>query len=55
MKTNARQIVDKMLEAFNRKVVDVVVETFSDDAILIYQGTQVMPAVKFKGKERGCF
>ncbi len=51
MKTNARQIVDKMLEAFNRKDVDAVVETFSDDAILIYQGTQVMPAAKFKGKE----
>lgn len=47
----ARNIVDKMFEAFGTKNVDAVVETFSDDAILIYHGTQVMPAAKFKGKD----
>ena len=51
MPTQTRQIVDKMLNAFSKKDVDAVVETFSGDAILIYHGTQVMPAAKFKGKE----
>lgn len=51
MKTPARQIVDKMLTAFEAKDVAAVVATFSDDAELIYHGTQVMPAAKFKGKE----
>jgi ketosteroid isomerase-like protein len=51
MKTSIRTIVDNMLEAFKAKSVDAVVATFSDDAELIYHGTQVMPAAKFKGKE----
>ncbi|MDM1552716.1 nuclear transport factor 2 family protein [Empedobacter falsenii] len=51
MPTQTRQIVDQMLEAFNAKDVDAVVSTFTDDAILIYHGTQVMPAAKFQGKE----
>jgi ketosteroid isomerase-like protein len=51
MPTPTRQIVDKMLEAFISKDVEAVVKTFSEDAVLIYHGTQVMPAAKFKGKE----
>ncbi len=51
MITEARNIVDKMFEAFGSQNVDAVVETFSDDAVLIYHGTQVMPAAKFKGKD----
>ena len=49
--TPVRQVIDKMLAAFGNQNVDAVVETFSDDAELIYHGTQVMPAAKFKGKE----
>lgn len=51
MSSPARQIVDKMLEAFESKNVDEVVKTFSNDALLIYHGTQIMPAAKFSGKE----
>lgn len=51
MATVARQIVDKMFRAFGAKDVDAVVDTFSDDAVLIYHGTQVMPAAKFQGKD----
>lgn len=51
MSTPARLIVDEMFTAFATKNVDAVIETFSNDAELIYHGTQVMPAAKFKGKE----
>lgn len=51
MPSTARQIVDKMLDAFESKNVDEVVKTFSNDALLIYHGTQIMPAAKFSGKE----
>lgn len=51
MPTVERKIVDQMLEAFRAKNVDAVVKTFSIDAVLIYHGTQVMPAAKFKGSE----
>lgn len=51
MSTQARQIVDKMFAAFGTQNVDAVVATFTDDAELIYHGTQIMPAAKFKGKE----
>lgn len=46
-----RQIVDQMLRAFNSQNLDAIVETFTQDAELIYHGTQIMPAAKFKGKE----
>lgn len=49
--SQVREIVDKMFAAFGTQNVDAVVETFSDDAELIYHGTQVMPAAKFKGKD----
>jgi len=51
MATPARQIVDKMFAAFGTQNVDAVVDTFTDDAVLIYHGTQTMPAAKFKGKD----
>lgn len=51
MATSTRQIVDKMFEAFKLKDVEAVVDTFTDDAVLIYHGTQIMPAAKFKGKD----
>ncbi|MBP3944090.1 nuclear transport factor 2 family protein [Sphingobacteriaceae bacterium WQ 2009] len=51
MGTPARQIVDKMFQAFGAQDVDAVVDTFTEDAVLIYHGTQVMPAAKFKGKD----
>lgn len=51
MATTARQVVDKMFVAFSTQNVDSVVDTFSADAELIYHGTQIMPAAKFKGKE----
>lgn len=51
MATAARQIVDKMFEAFRSQNVNAVVETFTENAILIYHGTQIMPAAKFKGKD----
>lgn len=51
MSTQVRPIVDKMFKAFGAKNIDAIVETFSDDAELIYHGTQTMPAAKFKGKE----
>lgn len=50
MVTAERQIVDKMFEAFRSQNVNAVVETFAENAVLIYHGTQVMPAAKFKGK-----
>lgn len=51
MKTSVRTIVDQMFAAFGNKDVDAIVATFSDDAELIYHGTQVMPAARFKGKD----
>lgn len=51
MVTPARKVVDKMLEAFGKKNIKEVVDTFSEDAVLIYHGTKTMPAARFKGKE----
>lgn len=51
MKSEARIIVDKMFEAFGAKDLSAVVKTFTDDAVCIYHGTQLMPSAKFKGKE----
>lgn len=51
MATPTRQIVDKMFQAFSAQDVKAVVDTFTEDAVLIYHGTQVMPAAKFKGKD----
>mgnify|MGYP003399196174 CR=1 FL=1 len=51
MKTQARQIVDKMLEAFALQNIDAIINTFSEDAILIHHGTQIMPSAKFVGRE----
>lgn len=51
MKTKARQIVDDMLTAFSQQDINVVVDTFAEDAVLIHHGTQIMPSAKFKGKD----
>lgn len=51
MRSAARKIVDEMFEAFAAKDLNAVVKTFTDDAVCIYHGTQLMPSAKFKGKE----
>ena len=49
--TEVRSIVNKMFAAFAARDLEGVISTFSDDAILIHHGTQIMPSAKFKGKE----
>lgn len=51
MKTKARQIVEKMFEVFAQQNINAIIDTFSDDAVLIHHGTQIMPSAKFIGKE----
>jgi|SRR5690606_11499516 len=51
MKTQTRQVVEKMFEKFAQQDIDAIVETFSEDAILIHHGTQIMPSAKFVGRE----
>ncbi len=51
MKSNARQVVEKMFEVFAQQNINAIIDTFSDDAILIHHGTQIMPSAKFIGKE----
>lgn len=51
MKTEARKAVENMFEVFGQQNIDAIVETFSEDVVLIHHGTQIMPSAKFKGKE----
>lgn len=51
MSTIERTIVDKMFDAFDAKDLDKLVSTFTDDAVCIYHGTQLLPSAKFIGKE----
>ena len=51
MATQGRKIVDEMYEAFAAKDLERVVKTFTDDAVCIYHGTQIMPSARFKGSE----
>lgn len=51
MENTARKVIDKMFEAFAQQNIDEVVNTFSEDAILIHHGTQIMPSAKFAGRE----
>ena len=51
MKNNARQVVEHMFEVFAQKNIDAIIETFSDNVVLIHHGTQLMPSAKFIGKE----
>ncbi len=51
MKSEARKIVDKMLEEFSHQNIDAIVNTFSEDAVLVHHGTQIMPSAKFKGRD----
>ena len=51
MPTPTRQAVDKMFEAFAQQNIDAIVDSFTEDAVLIHHGTQIMPSAKFKGKD----
>lgn len=50
MKKNARAVVENMFAVFAQQNIDALVATFSEDAILIHHGTQIMPAAKFTGR-----
>lgn len=51
MKQNAKQVVENMFTVFAKQDIDAIVDTFSEDAVLIHHGTQIMPSAKFVGKE----
>ena len=51
MKNSARDVVDKMFDAFASGDVEKFVATVSDDTVWIYHGTQIIPAGVFKKKE----
>ena len=51
MNNRARQIVDKMFEAFNRGDVEKIVATVSEDTVWIYHGTQIIPKGTFEKKD----
>ena len=50
MKTNAKQVVENMFAVFAKQDINAIIDTFSDDAVLIHHGTQIMPSAKFIGK-----
>lgn len=50
MKTNAKQVVENMFAVFAQQDIDAIINIFSDDAVLIHHGTQIMPSAKFIGK-----
>ena len=50
MKINARQVVEHMFAVFAKQDINAIIDTFSDDAVLIHHGTQIMPSAKFIGK-----
>ena len=49
--STTRKIVEEMFTAFENKDLEGVLRTFTDDAVCIYHGTQIMPAARFKGSE----
>jgi uncharacterized protein len=51
MKSQARKVVDKMFEEFALQNIIAIVNSFSEDAVLIHHGTQIMPSAKFIGRE----
>ena len=51
MKNNAKQVVENMFKVFAQQNIEAIIDTFSDDAVLIHHGTQIMPSAKFIGKE----
>ena len=51
MNNTAKQIVDKMFHEFSNQNINGILNYFSNDAILIHHGTQIMPSAKFIGKE----
>lgn len=51
MKTNARRVVENMFAVFAKQDIEGIIATFSEDAVLIHHGTQIMPSAKFVGKD----
>lgn len=51
MITNAKKVIENMFKVFAEQNINAIIDTFSDDAILIHHGTQIMPSAKFIGKE----
>lgn len=51
MKTQAKEVVDKMFAAFNSGDVEKLVETVSEDTQWEYHGTHIIPKGKFEKKE----
>ena len=51
MSYSAKSIVEKMFAAFGEKDVDKILETYSDDVVIIYHGTQAIPPAQLEGKE----
>lgn len=51
MDNSARQVVDKMFEAFNNGDVEKIVETVSEDTFWTYHGTQIIPKGTFEKKD----
>ena len=51
MKNSAREVVDRMFDAFASGDVEKFVATVSEDTVWIYHGTQIIPAGVFKKKE----
>jgi ketosteroid isomerase-like protein len=46
-----KSTVELMFERFRAKDLDGIIALFSEDAVSIYHGTQLLPAAKFSGKE----
>jgi ketosteroid isomerase-like protein len=51
MENSAKQVVNKMFEAFASGNVDKILETCSDDTVWVYHGTQVIPKGEYNGKD----
>lgn len=50
MKNSAKQVVEKMFDAFSGGDVEKFVDTVSEDTVWIYHGTQIIPAGTFEKK-----
>jgi ketosteroid isomerase-like protein len=51
MKSEARKVVEKMFEVFGQQDIEAILQSFSENAVLIHHGTQIMPSAKFQGRE----
>lgn len=50
MNNSAKQVVEKMFDAFSGGDVEKFVDTVSEDTVWIYHGTQIIPAGTFEKK-----